>query len=827
VSNLCLSQGLHPTGKIAGDYKSGVFSLRAKPERPKPGLNGNVPLLWRSEGFRCIFLTELSARMRFFSTCTLLAALALSAGNLGITFATEAGSDAATAQSVLGRRVKSFELSDFQGQPHRLDDWKASPAVVVVFLGTECPLAQQYAPRLQQLADRFAKQNVAVVVINSNQQDSLSEMAHFAKMFDLKMPLLKDVGNKVADQFHAERTPEAFVLDGDRVVVYRGRVDDQFTYGRQRPQVQHEYVAEAVEAVLAGMPVAIAETEAHGCHIGRMLEPDEASKVTYSNQIVRIFQKHCVACHREGEVGPFALTNYEEVVGWAEMIREVTSDQRMPPWHADAKHGKFANDRRLSDEEKRLIEEWVAAGAPQGDVAQLPPPREFTTGWQIGEPDAVFYIAEQPVPVPAQGEVKYQYFTVDPKFTEDKWVQAAECRADRRSVVHHIIVGLIPLSGGRQSQGSVHSEWLTAAAPGASPLVLRPGYAKLIPAGSKLVFQMHYTPNGKPQFDRSCVGLKFADPKTVKKQVGTEKAATNKFEIPPGASSHPVAARHRFDRDSLVLAMFPHMHLRGKSFRYTLVYPDERHEILLDVPHYDFNWQNGYELAEPKFVPAGSQMFCEATFDNSDDNVANPDPTQAVRWGDQTWEEMMIGYFDMALADQDLTQAQPRRTEAFLKQARAGNASLAQSSREQGRGALASGEKWEAFGLELRKTVPQLDRICWSSVTDGKLTIQQVAQQPGLARLVPAGNAGRQVDAGLSKLAALAREAEVKVYDQLGQEPSIDLQYMAKAFAASLHVPREIGGQPATVNFWSTEGSAFPPEAVRLLEEAAAMLTSE
>jgi peroxiredoxin len=727
-------------------------------------------------------------------------------------------------ESILGRQIEPFELLDHRGKAHRLDDSKDSPVVVVVFLGTECPLAQQYGPRLQQLAERFAEKKVSFFAINSNQQDSLSKIAAYVKAQGLKIPFLKDPGNRVADQFQAQRTPEAFVLDRQRQIAYRGRIDDQFTYGRQKPKVEHQYVAEAVEALLAGKKVEIAETEAHGCHIGRVLTPNEKSAVTYSEHIAPIFQERCVSCHRPGEIGPFALRDYDEVVGWAEMIREVVSDERMPPWHASPDHGKFANDWRLSDREKQLINHWVEAGAPQGDPAKLPPPREYVEGWQIGEPDAVFYIADKPFQVPAQGEVRYQYFTVDPGFTDDKWIQAAECRPDKRSVVHHIIVGLIPPGGGRKTAGGLHSEWLTATAPGARPLVLREGYAKLIPAGSKLVFQMHYTPNGTAQEDRSCVGFKFADPATVRKQVATEKAATTSFAIPPYAENHRVEARHRFDRDTELLALFPHMHLRGKSFRYTLIYPDKSREILLDVPRYDFNWQNGYELAEPKLIPAGSQMFCEAAFDNSKHNLANPDPNATVRWGDQTWEEMMIGYFDMALADQDLTKSRQRRTEAFLMQARAGNVTLSDELRSLAKDSLGSREKLEAFGVELRRTVPQLDRICWTTVADGKVTIRQVAQEQASAQAVPNGNAGREVDARVSRLSSLAGESKPQVFASLGDARGIDLRYMAGAFGSSLHVPRSIEGHEGTINFWSSEADAFGPEAVELLSELAALM---
>jgi hypothetical protein len=334
------------------------------------------------------------------------------------------------------------------------------------------------------------------------------------------------------------------------------------------------------------------------------------------------------------------------------MIREVVRDQRMPPWHANPAHGQFANDARLSDEEKKLIDRWVEAGAPEGNKADLPPARQFAEGWQIEEPDAVIYMREEPYSVPAKGEVRYQYFMVDPGFTEDKWVKAAECRPGNRAVVHHIIVGIAPEGarpGGGDGFGDPHSEWLAATAPGARPLILPDGMAKRIPAGSKLVFQMHYTPNGTAQQDRSCVGFIFADPEEVRKQVGTDKAANSKFQIPPGAENHKVDARHTFDKDMLMLAMFPHMHLRGKAFRYTAEYPDGSEEILLDVPRYDFNWQHGYKFVEPKRMPKGTKIFCEAWFDNSENNLANPNPTETVRWGDQTWEEMIAGFIDFVV----------------------------------------------------------------------------------------------------------------------------------------------------------------------------------
>ncbi len=259
-------------------------------------------------------------------------------------------------------------------------------------------------------------------------------------------------------------------------------------------------------------------------------------------------------------------------------------------------------------------------------------------------------MADRPFRVPATGTVEYQYFEVDPGFTRDRWVSAAECRPGNRAVIHHIIVGIRGAGEfGENVHGELQSDWIAATAPGSPPMLLPDGYAKCVPAGSKLVFQLHYTPNGTATTDLSSVGLKFADADAVTHEVVTLKAINQEFRIPPGAGNHPVTARLRLDRDAELLSLFPHMHLRGTAFRYTALFPDGTAEILLDVPRYDFNWQNAYLLDEPRPLPAGTRFRCVAHFDNSEANLANPDPSQTVRWGDQTWEEMMIGYVNVAV----------------------------------------------------------------------------------------------------------------------------------------------------------------------------------
>ncbi len=573
---------------------------------------------------------------------------------------------AAPNDPLLGRRIEDFSLRDYRGKSFALSQFSEAKLVVVAFLGTECPLAKLYAPELQRLSDEFAGDGVQFLAVNSNRQDSITEIAAHAKTHDLSIPVLKDVGNKVADQFRAARTPEVFVLDGEQRVVYHGRIDDRYGRGWARDEARRHDLRVAIEELVAGKKVSVPSTEPIGCFIGRVGKPKADAAVTYSNQISRLLQKRCVECHREGEVAPFALESYDEVAGWAETMLEVVEENRMPPWHANPDHGDFANDRSLPEAERELLRRWVKDGAPEGNPAELPEPRTFVDGWRLPvEPDLVIPMRAEPFRVQAEGEVAYQYFRVDPEFTEDKFVRMAEVVPGDRQVVHHVLVLIKPPGGAKPDE---LRNWIAAYVPGAEPGAFPEGMAKRIPAGSELVFQVHYTPVGSERLDLSKVGFVFADPADVKELVVTQAAANRRIRIPAGAAEHVELAtyprRGRSPRDAELLALMPHMHLRGKAFRYEAVLPNGTRRVLLDVPQYDFNWQTRYELAKPFELPTGSRIECRAVYDNSDGNVWNPDPAKVVGWGDQTDDEMMIGYFDVAVPfDADAADRERARVE--------------------------------------------------------------------------------------------------------------------------------------------------------------------
>jgi Copper type II ascorbate-dependent monooxygenase, C-terminal domain len=369
---------------------------------------------------------------------------------------------------------------------------------------------------------------------------------------------------------------------------------------------------------------------------------------TFSKDVAPILYKRCLECHRPGEAGPMAFRTYSEVRPWAKAIKGAVLSRTMPPWFADPKVDHFANDRRLSDDELSTIVKWSDAGAPEGNAADMPKMPDFVQGWVIGKPDMVISTGTA-FKIPAEGVVPYQYFKVDPGFKEDTWVQAAEVRPSQRAQVHHILVFVV--EGGKRvmkGEGELFQDMLIGYAPGVPSIVWDSNTAFLVKAGSTLMFQVHYTVNGKEAVDESVLGLKIRKDKPELRAV-TGSAVQQRLNIPPGEPNYETKGTYAFKRDITMVDMTPHMHLRGKAFKYVLTYPDGHSEEILNVPHYDFNWQLSYILAKPLLIPAGSKLECTAWYDNSANNKYNPDPTQAVHWGDQTFEEMMIGFFNYTI----------------------------------------------------------------------------------------------------------------------------------------------------------------------------------
>ena len=543
--------------------------------------------------------------------------------------------------------LKSISLEKINGEVQSFGSLTDKEYLVVVFIGNECPLAKIYLPRIGTLAHQY--QDVAEIVgVNSNSQDTVEEIKEFVRRNAVSFPVYKDAQGQLADTLNAKRTPEVFVIQRDGKVLYQGRIDDQYGVGYAREAAGEEYLRNALAQLRQARPISIPRTQPVGCFIGRMQSAiNPVGKITYHNKIGAIVQKHCVECHKEGEIGPFALTNYDDVAVWSETIGEVIEQGRMPPWHANPAYGSFSNTRRMSPEEQSAIFQWIKDGCPQGLAEHPLTNAKSISGWQSEKvPDLVLPMREKPFTVPADGTVEYQYFVVDPGFTEDRWVTAAEVVPGNRSVVHHAIVFIsAPDQQNLDSYG-----WLSAYVPGQRLTPLKPGQARKIPAGSRFIFQMHYTPNGSIQEDQTKIGLTFTSPDNVDEEMITLISANRRFKIPPGSDSHRVdSILTEFPQDAKLTALTPHMHLRGKSFR--IIHRDKSNNktILLDVPQYDFNWQHVYRLKTPLSLNSAKQIECTAHFDNSENNVVNPDATSTVRWGDQSWEEMMIAFFEISV----------------------------------------------------------------------------------------------------------------------------------------------------------------------------------
>lgn len=532
---------------------------------------------------------------------------------------------------------------------------------VVCFLGTECPLARLYAPRLRRLEEEFAPQGARFLSINSNRQDSLADIRLYRQELALSFPCIKDEDQRLAKEFGATRTPEVFVLDQSGTIRYQGRIDNQYEPGIMRPAPTQHELRDAITALLDGKSVPTARTDAVGCLITFASDAngtdDLSASVTFSSDVAPILNRYCVECHRDGEIGPFALTDYDEVIGWGDMMLEVIEQNRMPPWHADPRFGHYVGARSMSTDDRETLAAWVEQGMPLGNKSDLPPQPEWATGWHLDTlPDVEFVMRERPFVVPAEGTVEYQYFVVDTGWKEDRWIRAAQVIPGDASVVHHTIVFVRPPDG-TDSEGL---GWMGGYVPGQRTPMLPDGYARRIPAGSKLVFQMHYTPIGRPVEDITKVGVWFSDSQKVTHEVTTRVALNQHFEIPPEAEDFAVELRlDRFERQSQLLGLMPHMHLRGKSFQLK-VRRHDREEILLLVPAYDFNWQHWYQLEAPLSLDDVESFEMEVHFDNSSRNPTNPDPDEYVTWGDQTWQEMAVAFFDIAHPrDQPRVIAQP------------------------------------------------------------------------------------------------------------------------------------------------------------------------
>ena len=583
--------------------------------------------------------------------------------------------------------------------------------------GTGCPLCLKYAPSLAKIEQRYHDRNVGFIFVNPNESEDLTRLQDAIDTHGFSGPYIQDAEKRLPAALGADTTTEVFVLDQARTVIYRGAVDDQYGFAYSLDSPRNSYLTSALEAVLDGRTPDVQATSSPGCELFYDRVVENNTTVTYHNRISRIIQANCIECHREDGIAPISFQTYDEVRDFAGMIGNVVERGVMPPWFAapqsqqteKAKHVlHWANDRSLSNAEKTDLLAWIKAGAPEGESADAPLPKTFPDGWLIGKPDVV-YEFPRPVPVKATGIVPYKHVTVETNLPEDKWVQAIEVRPGKLDVVHHVIVSV----RADEREFDERDGYWGAYVPGCSTLVYPDGYARRLPKGAKLRFQMHYTPNGTATEDSTRIGLIFCK-ELPKHEVKVAGIANSKISIPPHSPNHPEVAELRLPYDVQILSFLPHMHLRGKAARYEAFTADGR-EVLLDVPRYDFNWQLLYRLAEPQTLRSGDTIRFTGWFDNSRNNPANPDSNKTVRWGQQTEDEMHLGYVEYVIPG-----VKPGEPVAGLKSGRSsGRRTSGPSAQDDSEELRFAGQRINVGGL--LRVVRELD-----ANNDGQLTKQEV-----------------------------------------------------------------------------------------------------
>ena len=594
-----------------------------------------------------------------FKSLIALALLAVIAAPLKAEKAPSKSDDAVPAK--IGQTVGGFTFKDIRYLPRQLADFGEKKVYVVAFTTLDCPVVQRYLPRHKLMDEAYRDKGVQFLAINVGPSDDLREVAYQAMQIDLDFPVAKDFDGSAARALGVTRAAEVVVLDSDKNLRYRGRVDNQFRLGGDRPTADRDDLKLAIEDVLAGRDVAVAETAVDGCLISFPKPRALTNKVNYSEQVAGLLQKHCQDCHHGGLAeAPFTLTSYQDAVDHAEMIAEVVSEQRMPPWYGSRQHGDFSNLRGLSAEERNLIVDWVRGDCQQGDPTKAPAPRVFSDSrWKIGEPDIVIKTPLQKIQ--ATGYIPYRYIMLTSHiFTKDTWVQGVQISPENSKAMHHCNMFFMKV-GEKPSDNN----FVTGQVPGGDAMVLDNNVGFLIPAGSVLGLQIHYVTLGQETTDTISVGLRYAR-EVIQKQLRLTQVTNLSFKIPPGAPHYKVGAKRELKHDVTGYGMFSHMHLRGEDMTFRALYPDGHDETLLVIPNYSFDWQQAYRWREGKQkFPKGTKLEVVAHFDNSPFNPYNPDPKKEVEEGQQTFQEMMYGFVFYTNDDENLNlQIDPKTGQA-------------------------------------------------------------------------------------------------------------------------------------------------------------------
>ena len=542
------------------------------------------------------------------------------------------GSLMSSAVTAAPQRVGDFGLLDDQGVYHQLSRQRDKNAIVLMSVAKSCANMPDMIARFKTVKAQYEEQGIAFMLI-----DSLDAGRPEMASLQTGLPVLEDDGQLVTETLGISRAGEVVVLDPDRLtLLYRGPL--------------HEHVTSMLDAAVQGNVQDTMTMESTGCELSFPVRQMHAATVPdYATEVAPIIAEECATCHRQGGIGPFAMDSHLMLQGWSPMIREVLLTKRMPPEQVDPYIGHFSNARYIDDAAMQKLVHWIDAGSPRGagavdPLAQLSFPA--TDDWQLGEPDYIITAPKQEIP--ATGVLDYINVDVELPFNEDKWVKAVQFVPGDRSVLHHLLTYVTApaesFDGGESDTRSVARRFLEGYAPGKIDAMEFPqDTGVFIPAGHKLSMQFHYTTNGRATSDETVLGLYMYD--TPPKHENFTRSVSGRFLIPPYAMDHKARAEYVFDEDVVVTGLRAHMHFRGKEMKFSVEQPDGSLKPILSVPAYDYAWQPTYQLESPEFIPAGTKVHVTGTFDNSEYNPANPDPSKQITFGLQSWDEMFIGYW--------------------------------------------------------------------------------------------------------------------------------------------------------------------------------------
>jgi hypothetical protein len=542
-------------------------------------------------------------------------------------------------------------------------------ATAIVFYSSECPISNAYSPTLNRILEEFSGRPVKLIGACIDLDLTPADVTAHARDFALKFPVVHDKDLALARRLGAAMTPEAFVIDDQGRVRYHGRIDDQFAARQKRnANSTTRELHDAIGAVLDGRAVVPASVPAIGCPLPKL--PKTSARPTYSGEVAAVLQKNCLECHRRGQVGPFSLETYAQVSKRADDIAAVVGDRRMPPWKAAPQaFPRFKHDRSLSDADIATLVAWAESGAPQGDPALRPADPPPAGDWLLGTPDLIVEMPGE-FAVPASGKDIYRCFVIPTSLAEDRYVSAIEYQPGNRRIVHHML-GYVDTTGQARKRDAddpelgyscfsgpgieIHGD-LGGWAPGNDPSRLPDGVGRFLPKNADVVVQVHYHPSGKPETDRSRIGIHFSRT-PIKQTMHWSLAGKFDLKIPPGESNHEAKAQWRIPVDVEALAVTPHMHMLGRDMRMWVTFPDGREQDLITIGDWDFGWQNTYYFESPLDLPEGTVLKLVAHFDNSENNPNNPNkPPKLVKFGEGTTDEMCIGFVALTKKGQDLTR---------------------------------------------------------------------------------------------------------------------------------------------------------------------------